>query len=348
MPPPIHFMKTILHRLQINPTFVGLIFLFAYLDSIKRRISPGQRIDGYVFTPEAALFSLFQALLIFLILQYSFRWLKLRSAGTVPWKKSILSFGKGLLLFLVITHLFGMLISLIFGTWERNYQLEIQLATTTSRVLDFIIYGGFYVALLLFNQFKENQLKLRNYELALVESKISNLKQQLNPHFLFNNLNILDQLIEENPKAASNFLQNFSELYRYTLKTSESSLVSWKEELEFAQNYFQLIREKFGNAYKLEVMLDHPRGKLPPLTLQVLIENAIFHNYGTLENPVKIQIQVGKTLQVSNSLIPFKRARHHGGRGLANLKEQFKLLSKESIKISNKEGLFTVQIPLIP
>lgn len=341
-------MKTLFHRLQINPIFLGLIFLFAYLDSIKARVSPGQRIDGFIFTPESAIFSVVQALLIFIILQYSFQWLRNSPSVTFPWKKSLVSFGKGLVLFLLLTSLFGMLISWIFGTWERNYQLEIQLSTTISRILDFMIYGGFYVALLLFLQFRDHQKQLKNYEMALAESKINHLKQQLNPHFLFNNLNILDQLIEEDPQKASTFLQNFSDLYRYALKNSATQLVPWQEELEFAENYFHLIREKYGEAYELQIILENPTGRLPPLTLQMLLENAIFHNYGTAQNPVKIRLRIGENLRVSNSFIPFQKPRHHGGRSLANLQEQYQLLCKETIQITEKNRLFTVTIPLIP
>lgn len=340
-------MKILLQRLQINPAFLGLIFCFAYLDSIRSRVSPGQRIDWYIFTPESAIISLLQALVIFFILQISFNWLQVSPQLSIPWKKTILSFGKGLIFFLIVVNVFNIILALAFGTWERNYQTEIQISTNISRVLDFIIFGGFYVALLLFRQFKSHQNQLNAYEVALAESKIAHLKQQLNPHFLFNNLNILDELIEENPKSASAFLQNFSELYRYALENSESQLVTWKEELEFAENYFQLIREKYGEAYELEITLKNPLGKLPPLSLQLLIENAVFHNFGTAENPVKIQIILGQKLTVINTRIPFKKPRHQGGKGLLNLREQYRILSKETIHVSEENGQFSVSIPLI-
>lgn len=340
-------MKTLFQKLRISPEFISLIFLFAYLDSIKSRVSPGQRFDWYIFTPESAIISLFQALIIFFILQYSFSWLQSSSSFDIPWKRSAVSFGKGLLLYLVLSNLFSILISLAFDTWERNYQTEIQVSNNIKKVLDFIIYGGFYVAYLLFHQFKSHQKQLKDYEVALADSKITHLKQQLNPHFLFNNLNILDQLIEENPKSASVFLQNFSELYRYALLNYNSKLVSWEEELEFAENYFHLIREKYGDAYELKINLENPKGKLPPLTLQVLIENAIFHNYGTAENPVKIHVTFGKYLTVRNTFFPFKKPKHQGGRGLLNLKEQYRILSKETIQISQDKDLFSVLIPLI-
>tara|TARA_R110002020_G_scaffold267391_1_gene482524 strand:+ start:1863 stop:2888 length:1026 start_codon:yes stop_codon:yes gene_type:complete len=341
-------MTTLFQRLQITPSFLALIFLFAYLDSIRSRVAPGQRIDWYTLTPESAVLSLLQAIVIFLILQHSFSWLQVSSQVSIPWKKSILSFVKGLIFFLVLSNVFTLILALGFGTWERNYQTDIQISANISRILDFVIYGGFYVALLLFRQFKLHQTQLNDYEIALAESKITHLKQQLNPHFLFNNLNILDQLIEENPKSASAFLQNFSELYRYTLQNSDSRLVSWQDELEFAENYFHLIGEKFGESYQMKITIEKPEGKLPPLTMQLLIENAVFHNYGTVENPVQIHIILGNQLTVTNSLIPFKNPRHKGGKGLTNLREQYRILTKEKIQVKNDNGLFSVSIPLIP
>lgn len=240
-----------------------------------------------------------------------------------------------------------MLLSLAFGTWERNYLTEIQISNNISRILDFIVYGGFYVAYLLFQQFKSHQQQLASYDLALATSKITQLKQQLNPHFLFNNLNILDQLIEEDPQSASTFLQNFSELYRYALKNSAQELVGWQEELDFAKSYFELIKVKYGKAFQLKVSLENPKGKLPPLTLQLLLENVVFHNFGTEENPVEIRIQIGEQLTVTNSHIPFDKPRHTSGKGLANLREQYRILSNETIDIQNGNQVFSISIPLI-
>lgn len=345
--PNLLFMRSFLQRLQINPAFLGLVFIFAYLDSIKSRVLPGQRIDWYILTPESALVSLIQAVGIFFILQFSFSWLQVSPRLTIPWKKCLLSFVKGLLIFLLLSNILNILLALVFDTWDRNFQRDIQLSTHISKILDFIIYGGFYVALLLFKQFKAHQQQLNAYEVALAESKISQLKHQLNPHFLFNNLNILDQLIEENKATASAFLQNFSELYRYSLENSDAKLVGWEQELAFAKNYFLLMKEKYGEAYELEVSLNEPKGKIPPLTLQLLIENAIFHNYGTVANPVKIHIELGEKLLVKNTSIPFKKPRHQGGKGLANLREQYLILGEESIQVSETGGQFIVKIPLI-
>ncbi len=341
-------MKTLFQRLKINPAFLGLIFLFSYLDSIRSRVAPGQRIDWYILTPESAIVSLLQAIFIFIILRISFNWLKSSDKLPIPWLKTLVCFGKGLLLFLILSNLVSMLLALSFGTWERNFLTEIQIPINISRILDFIIYGGFYVSLLLFQQFKSQQQQLAAYDLALVTSKMTHLKQQLNPHFLFNNLNILDQLIEEDSKVASRFLQNFSELYRYSLKNSESQLVGWQEELDFAKSYFELIKEKYGNAFQLDIFLDNPKGKIPPLSLQLLLENVVFHNFGTEENPVTIQVQLGDKLTVSNTHIPFQIPKHSSGKGLANLREQYRILCDEKINVTTENGKFSISIPLIP
>lgn len=341
-------MKQLLSRLQVSPGFLGLVFLFAYLDSIRNRVAPGQLIDWYILTPESALVTIPQVLLIILFLRLSFQKFHPQSWIPLQWKNAILSFLVGLIAYLIIGNIISMLIALGFDTWERNFTPEIILSTHISRVLDFVIYGGFYLAFLLFQKSKAHQEALSAYDLALAESKIQSLKQQLNPHFLFNNLNILDQLIEENPKSASAFLHNFAELYRYALAKSEMKLVSWEEEVSFAKNYFKLIEEKFGNAYRLEIVLESPTGKLPPLTLQLLIENAVFHNFGTTKNPVNIQILIRENLTVSNNRIPFLKPRHTGGRGLSNLGKQVELLSGQSLKINESENQFTVTFPLIP
>ncbi|MFC3417377.1 sensor histidine kinase [Algoriphagus hitonicola] len=341
-------MKQLFSRLQLSPGFLGLVFLFAYLDSIRNRVAPGQLIDWYVLTPESALVTIPQVLLIILCLRLAFQKFHPQSWIPLQWKKAILSFLVGLIAYLFIGNIISMLISLGFDTWERNFTPEIILSTHISRILDFMIYGGFYLAFLLFQKSKAHQEAISAYDLALAESKIQSLKQQLNPHFLFNNLNVLDQLIEENPKSAATFLQNFAELYRYALAKSEKKLVSWKDELDFAKSYFKLIQEKYGEAYHLETEVENPSGQLPPLTLQLLIENAVFHNFGTIKNPVNIQIRLSDSLTVSNNRIPFQKPRHAGGTGLSNLSKQVELLSACSLKITESENHFSVTLPLIP
>lgn len=341
-------MKKLLGSLQISPIYLGVIFTFAYLESIRARVTPGQTINWYILTPEAAAGTLVKAILIAFILRFAFK--RYYGALQFPIRKSaaLSAFGLGLTAYLLVSNGMAMVISILFGTWARNFTEQILLSVNFSYLLDFIVYGGFYLTYLLFQEYKNHQQKLAAYELALSDSRFSQLKQQLNPHFLFNNLNILDQLIEEDPKSASLFLQNFAELYRYPLEKSNSKLVSLSEEIEFAKAYFSLMSEKYGQSYLMEIDSEIPSGKVPPLTLQLLIENAVLHNFGTPEQPVILSVKMTDKIEVSNNRIPFIKPKHQGGKGLQNLCGQYELLSDQPIEIIQTEEKFTVKLPLIP
>jgi hypothetical protein len=340
-------MKKFFSRLQISPGFLLFIVVFAYLDSIRSRVGPGQVINAYIFTPEVAILAIPEVLIIVVLLRYFFQKFH-RDSYPFHWQRAALSFGVGLVAWVLVSNLISLLIALAFDNFERNFVPQVVISSNFSKVLDFMIYGGFYFAFLLYQKFQNHQKVLAAYDISLAESTINQLKHQLNPHFLFNNLNILDQLIEENPKIASEFLHDFSTIYRYVLDQSEEKLVPLEKELAFAEDYFRLVNHKYGKSYELEIDREFESGCLiPPLTLQLLIENAVFHNHGTEEEPVKISLEVKDKISVSNTYKPYKFKKHNGGKGLENLKKQYRLLNRESIEIKNTNELFTVQLPLI-
>jgi LytS/YehU family sensor histidine kinase len=186
---------------------------------------------------------------------------------------------------------------------------------------------------------------LNKYNQALAESKIIQLKNQINPHFLFNNLNVLDQLIEEDKNTASDFLNNFAELYRVVLEVSDKKLIPLKEEIAFAKKYFYLMQQKYGNAYKLVFNIQKEEGFIVPMTLQLLIENAIKHNIGSSQNPVVIEVDCKNKIKISNTLKPKQKIDLKSGKALKNLKTQYMLLSNQKINILKDENTFTVTIP---
>lgn len=324
------------------------IFVFAYLQSIQQRISAARAVDFYTFTPEGAVFSFLSACLIFLSLGILIRKSR-KKVHELSFRSTAVIFLVALLLYLFITSLIGFLISLSFGTIVRNFSQNQIINSNLSSALDFCIYGGFYLAVYFYSQNKTDNEQLAAYNSALAESKIAQLKSQLNPHFLFNNLNVLDQLIEEDSQTASDFLNDFADLYRYVLQTSDKKLVPVSEELYFARRYFKLMAHKYGDSYQLEIS-EHEAtsGLIPPLTLQLLLENAIEHNLGTEDAPVRILVQLNSKLTVANNTL--KRTRHKatGGRALQNLQEQFALLSKEKVEISHTGNKFEISLPLIP
>jgi LytS/YehU family sensor histidine kinase len=176
---------------------------------------------------------------------------------------------------------------------------------------------------------------------------MSQLRAQLNPHFLFNNLNVLDQLIYEDKEKASEFLNEFADIYRYVLQVDNQKIVPIAEELRFAEQYYNLINHKYGKSYQIRIDALNPDGFIVPLTLQLLIENAVKHNLGTAANPVCITISIAEDIVVTNNRKPKRLEIGPSGKALKNLKEQYQLLTKQVIEIEETESLFLVRVPKI-
>ncbi len=319
--------------------------LFAYVQSIHIRISAREEINAYTFTPEAVLFSLFQVGVLFVIILTVIK--KWQKSDVFSTKEMLKIFGSSLIIYLLTMKLSGLFISFIFDTIERNFNRATFFFTLFSDFLNGFIYGSFFLAYYYYNKSKNHQLQLASYHQALAESKIYHLKSQLNPHFLFNNLNVLDQLIEEDKHKASDFLNEFSEIYRYVLQASDKNLISLHEELAFAAQYFNLIRHKYGTAYQMNIESKNTHGYIVPLTLQLLIENAVQHNLGTEGNPIFITINIDENIRTSNNIHLKKNVKSTYGRALSNVQEQYKLLAKTPIEIQQSNNAFSVIIPII-
>jgi len=176
------------------------------------------------------------------------------------------------------------------------------------------------------------------------------LKQQLNPHFLFNSLTSLSGLIEADQQLAGNFLKQMSKIYRYILKSRDSETVSLKEEIDFVQTYISLQQTRFRKG--LEVQINVPAAaldrKIPPVTLQNLIENAIKHNIIDADSPLVITISVsGDYLRIENNLQKKQMVETSNKQGLASLSSLYRYLSSKPVLIEETEQTFCVQLPLI-
>lgn len=342
MPPT---MQPWLLKIYRNRHFLLFILLFAYVQSIYSRITAWQEINAYTFTPEAALSTLFKTGVLYIItLSFIKKWQRSEVFST---REMLTIFGTSLLAFLVAMKIIGFIIALLFGTVDRNFNLETFLFTLFSDFLDGFIYGSFLLAYYYYHKSRKHLQQLASYDRALAESKIHQLKAQLNPHFLFNNLNVLDQLIEEDKDKASDYLNEFAEIYRYVLQASEKKLVSLEEELAFAQQYFRLVQHKYGHAYQLHMEGHSKDGYIVPMTLQLLIENAIQHNLGTATNPVYITIEVSDAIHASNNTHPKQHVKPTSGRALKNLQEQYQLLTEKPVDITQTNHRFSVTIPII-
>ncbi len=185
-------------------------------------------------------------------------------------------------------------------------------------------------------------------EKALVQ--FDNLKNQLNPHFLFNALTSLNSLISENPTLASEFLQQLSRVYRYVLQNKDKNFVSVGTELDFISNYVFLMETRFGSALKINIGIpDLFREKaIVPVTLQILIENALKHNIVDAQRPLTIDIYIVEDyLIVGNNLQLRKVVETSNKQGLDNLKSLYKFLTDRPIEVERDEQRFSVRIPLL-
>lgn len=181
-------------------------------------------------------------------------------------------------------------------------------------------------------------------------SQYQSLKDQLNPHFLFNSLNVLSNLVYEDADKSAAFIQKLSKIYRYVLDVQKEELVSLSQELEFAKNYLELQKIRFEENLIFSIKIDNEKGfSIPPLSLQLLLENAIKHNEASQDHPLFIHIlQKDKELWISNSFQPKSNIKDDSpGIGLNNIRMRYSLLSDLQIEVAQDENEFLVKLPLL-
>jgi uncharacterized membrane-anchored protein YhcB (DUF1043 family) len=201
--------------------------------------------------------------------------------------------------------------------------------------------------------FQKQTINLENEALKreALQSQFESLKNQLSPHFLFNSLTALKILINEAPETAQNYVNSLSKALRYTLQSNEKQLVTLKEEMIFMDSYLYLIKLRFDTNLSVNTIIkeEYSSYRLPPLTIQTLVENAIKHNEVSREKPLRIYIETtdnGK-LTVWNDIQGKITEEEGTGIGLTNLSKQFQLLAGVDINISNQDNRFRVELPLI-
>jgi len=183
-----------------------------------------------------------------------------------------------------------------------------------------------------------------------MRAKYQALLNQIDPHFLFNNLNILSYLVHENANKADQFILELGNIYRYILQLNASYLIPLHKELDFINSYIFLLSIRFRDNLNIEVNIneDEKQYFLPPLTLEVLVENAIKHNIIDRDKPLYISIYiVGDKLIVKNNVQIRNEAFFESNKvGLKNLENKFEILGSEIPKISQVDGYFIVEVPL--
>lgn len=182
-----------------------------------------------------------------------------------------------------------------------------------------------------------------------LENELSALKNQINPHFLFNSLNSLNSLIREN-KEATTFVNQLSFMYRYILQSSNQDLVSLKEELKFINSYVFLIKTRYRDKFSIDINIDEEalNKQIPVMVLQLLVENAVKHNEISNRNPLHVKVYNNgmNILIVENKIKERSTFVDSTGQGLANINKRYKLLMNKKIQISNENDIFSVKLPI--
>ena len=209
-----------------------------------------------------------------------------------------------------------------------------------------VIFHVFYY----YNEFQQKKLKEQKVIAGTASAKFDALKNQLDPHFLFNSLNVLTSLIEENPKSAQKFTTALSKVYRYVLEQKNKDLVTVDEEFQFARTYMSLLQMRFEDSIIFEIP-DHainPESKVVPLSLQLLLENAVKHNMVMSNKPLRIKIfELNGNLIVENNLQPKQIVKKSSGVGLDNIRQRYQLLTDKKVNINEQADRFAVAIPML-
>lgn len=241
----------------------------------------------------------------------------------------------------------------IIGTLTAGKSLS-----SISNIFNFLLGGlynavdmaGFPLGVVLIKKFYEGQQELASIQKKQKENELKLLRSQIDPHFLFNNLNTLDALVDKNPEKAKEYINRLSLIYRYLIQTKDAEVMELSKEIEFANNYIFLTETRFGDDYSFKIDDDNLSIDLfiPTGAIQILLENIVKHNKAT---PTKT---IEATLKISSDWIVIENSKSNVisktdslGTGLANLKSRYKLLTDKEIMVKNTKSNFTVTIPVI-
>lgn len=216
-------------------------------------------------------------------------------------------------------------------------------------IITFIVTLAFH-AFYFYKAYQESRLKEQKIIAGTANAKFESLKNQIDPHFLFNSLNVLSSLIEENPENAQQFTTSLSKIYRYVLEQKDKELVTVSEELAFAKTYMKLLKMRFENSITFELPNDFENhdAKVVPLSLQLLLENTIKHNVVSENKPLHIKIYIKDNfLVVENNLQKKEVLQDRKGVGLQNIVSRYAILSERKVLIDETKETFAVYLPIL-
>ena len=250
------------------------------------------------------------------------------------------------------------------GKWDPSMFMDSQVIVNDKKLITGIFGYAFFNGIVNFSalmlgfeilykqaQFRHTEKEKEKLEKEKLKAELLQLKGIVNPHFLFNNLNSLSSLIAEDPVQAQTFLDELTKVFRYLLRNNQTELTTLGDELRFIQTYYKLLRTRYGSAINMNVEIDQSYETLllPPLTLQLLIENAVKHNKLQKENILHIAMSAtpDNKLIVRNNISRKEGKVDSTGIGLQTISARYKVLNQPGIVIEQDEKTFSVIIPLL-
>jgi len=293
----------------------------------------------------------FTSIIIISLVWEGLRWVHARLNVILPFEKSIPG---RIALQLFIGIVIAIIIRFVIYKFGEPYlpiKLDSLFLASTWAIVALAVSGVntvFFIRYFI-GRWKDSLVEAERLEKEKAQIQFENLKNQLNPHFLFNALTSLNSLITENPPLASQFLQQMSKVYRYVLQHKDKNSVSLQTELDFIRNYVFLAETRFEGALKIkfEISKEAIESAIVPVTLQILIENAMKHNIDE-DKPLRVEVfSSGDYLVVSNNLQKRKTVETSNKQGLANLESLYGFMTDRPVIVESSDNRFTVKVPLL-
>ncbi len=252
---------------------------------------------------------------------------------------------------IVFNNLLGYLADdIIFKDGPGHFSSDILISSNSAAIFCTIMIIAIYESIYFMNALRQSVEETEKLKRENLSAQLNALRTQVNPHFLFNNLNTLSSIIPEDPKQAVDFVQQLSKVYRHILEVKDEKSIPLKDELDVLRAYAFLLKTRFGHNLQIDIDVaeEKMQKRIVPLSLQLLMENAIKHNIVSADRPLKINVYAENgSLLVSNNLQKKNQLHESTGIGLDNIRNRYKLLSDKIVEVTESGNNFTVSIPLL-
>ena len=256
---------------------------------------------------------------------------------------------------LVFTVAVNVILGQVFQKTFSDEMLAITLAdklihSNSAAIFCTITIIAIYESIYFMHELRHSVEETEKFKRESLSAQLNALRTQVNPHFLFNNLNTLSSLIPDDPQQAVDFVQQLSKVYRHILEVKDEKSIPLKDELDVLKAYSFLLKTRFGDNLEIDINIadEKLQKRIVPLSLQLLMENAIKHNIVSAEKPLRIDVYAENgSLLVSNNLQKKNQLHESTGIGLDNIRHRYKLLSDKIVEVTESGNNFTVSIPLL-